>query len=324
MDLTFGARLRSQRERQQVALAAIAEETKISVALLDGLERDDVSRWPGGLFRRAYVRMYAQKIGLEPEQVLREFLELYPDRIENSSSVAAIAQVADSGKRPRTRLGFLIAGLPGLRPQAPPAPVSIASEVRPALDASRPVNELTVSSVVEPIADSSRDLRALEQHVVSVAQVCARIACARDDRDLTEALEECAKILEAQGAVLWVWDASRAALCPVLAHGYPDVVLARLPEVARAEDNAIAAAFRSGQQRIVRGGDDSTGALVAPLLTPDGCVGALAFEFATGGEQQEFAQALATIVSAQLSTLFAGTPSAAVDEEWPRQEVSGW
>ena len=76
MDLTFGARLRSQREQQHVALATIAEETKINVALLEGLERDDVSRWPGGLFRRAYVRTYAQKIGLDPEQVVREFIEL--------------------------------------------------------------------------------------------------------------------------------------------------------------------------------------------------------------------------------------------------------
>jgi hypothetical protein len=32
MNLTFGARLRSQREQQHVELAAIAEETKINVA----------------------------------------------------------------------------------------------------------------------------------------------------------------------------------------------------------------------------------------------------------------------------------------------------
>ena len=114
MDLTFGARLRSQRERQQVALAAIAEETKISVALLEGLERDDLSRWPGGLFRRAYVRTYAQKIGLDPEQVVREFIELYPDPVEAASPVEVLAQTAQAnGKRPRTRIGFLIAGLAG-------------------------------------------------------------------------------------------------------------------------------------------------------------------------------------------------------------------
>src|SRR5687768_16869375 len=79
MTLTFGARLRLQREQQQVTLTAIAAETKISLSLLEGLERDDVSRWPKGLFRRAYIRAYAQAIGLDPDPVVMEFVALYPD-----------------------------------------------------------------------------------------------------------------------------------------------------------------------------------------------------------------------------------------------------
>ena len=61
---------------------------------------------------------------------------------------------------------------------------------------------------------------------------------------------------------------------------------------------------------------DATGAFVAPLLSPDGCVGVLALEFANGGEQHELVQALATLVTAQFSTLFAATPQAAIEEEW--------
>ena len=82
MDESFGARLRLQRERQQVALATIAEQTKIKLSLLEGLERDDVSHWPEGIFRRAFVRGYARAIGLEPDVVVREFLELHPDSVE--------------------------------------------------------------------------------------------------------------------------------------------------------------------------------------------------------------------------------------------------
>lgn len=106
MDLAFGTRLRLQRERRQMALTAIAAETKINVALLDGLERDDVSRWPGGVFRRAYVRAYAQAIGLQPEAVLREFVELHPEPIEETSAVVALASSAVNG--PSTRIGFLM------------------------------------------------------------------------------------------------------------------------------------------------------------------------------------------------------------------------
>ena len=79
---TFGARLRQRREQQQITLATIAEQTKIKVALLEGLERDDISHWPVGIFRRAFIRSYAHAIGLEPTTVLRDFLALHPDELD--------------------------------------------------------------------------------------------------------------------------------------------------------------------------------------------------------------------------------------------------
>jgi transcriptional regulator with XRE-family HTH domain len=82
MPESFGARLRQRRERQQIALSTIAEQTKIKVSLLEGLEQDDVSHWPSGIFRRAFIRAYAHAIGLEPDIVVREFLDLYPDPTE--------------------------------------------------------------------------------------------------------------------------------------------------------------------------------------------------------------------------------------------------
>src|SRR6476660_6140253 len=96
MPETFGARMREQRQRQQVALSTIAEQTKIKVSLLESLERDDVSHWPSGIFRRAFVRAYAHAIGLEPDAVLREFLELYPDPAEVSAD--ALANSPDEGR----------------------------------------------------------------------------------------------------------------------------------------------------------------------------------------------------------------------------------
>lgn len=78
-DVSLGARLRRERERRQIALSSIAANTKISVALFEGLERDDVSRWPSGIFRRAFIRAYAEAIGLDAGAVTREFLDLFPD-----------------------------------------------------------------------------------------------------------------------------------------------------------------------------------------------------------------------------------------------------
>ncbi|HKY22984.1 MAG TPA: helix-turn-helix transcriptional regulator [Vicinamibacterales bacterium] len=79
---TLGARLRYERERRQIALRSIAEGTKIGLSLLEGLERDDVSRWPSGIFRKSFVRAYAEAIGMDPEAVVREFVERYPDPLE--------------------------------------------------------------------------------------------------------------------------------------------------------------------------------------------------------------------------------------------------
>jgi len=55
-DDSFCGRLRRERERRQIALASIAANTKISAGLFEGLERGDVSRWPGGIYRRSFIR----------------------------------------------------------------------------------------------------------------------------------------------------------------------------------------------------------------------------------------------------------------------------
>jgi transcriptional regulator with XRE-family HTH domain len=70
---TLGPYLRRERERRGLTLRTISENTKVSVALLEGLEADDVSRWPGGIFRRAFVRSYAQCVGLDADEIVRRF-----------------------------------------------------------------------------------------------------------------------------------------------------------------------------------------------------------------------------------------------------------
>jgi hypothetical protein len=75
----LGLRLRAERERRRITLESIAANTKIGIGLLRGLERDDVSRWPGGIFRRSFVRAYAEAVGLDPESVVADFLRRFPD-----------------------------------------------------------------------------------------------------------------------------------------------------------------------------------------------------------------------------------------------------
>jgi hypothetical protein len=76
---TFGGRLRRERERRQIALSSISANSKISTSFFEALERDDLSRWPSGIFRRAFIRAYATGIGLDPDTISKEFYERYPD-----------------------------------------------------------------------------------------------------------------------------------------------------------------------------------------------------------------------------------------------------
>lgn len=98
---TLGAYLRAERVRRDLSLRTISESTKVSLPLLEGLESDDISRWPGGIFRRAFVRSYAEAVGLNPDDVYRRFEQQYKPAVEPASGdpsqtpaeIVALAQV---------------------------------------------------------------------------------------------------------------------------------------------------------------------------------------------------------------------------------------
>ena len=75
---TFGLRLRRERERRRISLAELATATNVGADLWEGLERNDLSRWPSGIFARAFIRDYARIVGLDAEELVDEFCRLYP------------------------------------------------------------------------------------------------------------------------------------------------------------------------------------------------------------------------------------------------------
>jgi cytoskeleton protein RodZ len=74
----FGTMMKQARETRGVSLRQIADATKISVTALEALERNDISCLPGGIFSRAFVRSYANEVGLDPEQTVRAFITQFP------------------------------------------------------------------------------------------------------------------------------------------------------------------------------------------------------------------------------------------------------
>lgn len=146
----------------------------------------------------------------------------------------------------------------------------------------------------------------------AAAELCTEFGRVNDRADLPRLMARAADVLDASGVIVWLGGPGGADLRPVLAYGYPDHVLARMPAVARMADNAAAAAYRSGAMQIVMkrpGG--SNGALVAPLLSPEGCIGALTAEIIGGSETSEGVQAVASLLAAQITGLVAGSMVAA-------------
>ncbi len=75
----FGLELRRARERRGLTLEQVSERTKVGVAHFAGLESGDISRWPAGIFGRAFVRGYAGAVGLDPEELVAAFARIYPE-----------------------------------------------------------------------------------------------------------------------------------------------------------------------------------------------------------------------------------------------------
>lgn len=60
---------------------------------LEAVERSDLARLPGGIFTRAFIRAYAQEVGLDPDRTIEDFLaELSP---EAATATAHHATVED-------------------------------------------------------------------------------------------------------------------------------------------------------------------------------------------------------------------------------------
>jgi cytoskeleton protein RodZ len=70
----FGDYLKREREMRGVPLDEISAATRISIRFLQAIENEELSKLPGGIFTRSFVRTYARYLGLDEEQVLSDCL----------------------------------------------------------------------------------------------------------------------------------------------------------------------------------------------------------------------------------------------------------
>ncbi|MGA2078847.1 MAG: RodZ domain-containing protein [Terriglobia bacterium] len=68
----FGEYLRRERELRGVTLDEISSATRISIRFLEAIENEELSKLPGGIFTRSFVKSYARFLGLDEERVLTD------------------------------------------------------------------------------------------------------------------------------------------------------------------------------------------------------------------------------------------------------------
>jgi len=169
----FGGRLRQARERRGISLRQIAASTKISPAALEALERNDISKLPGGIFSRAFVKSYAVEVGLDPDETVRQFVERFHQETVAPSTEAIAAAIPEhertfeAQKRKAARaLGIVAIAVPVLAvaayvvlrfrshpsPPPQPAPPPSTQAVAPPVE-TPPAEARAINLDLHPTAD---------------------------------------------------------------------------------------------------------------------------------------------------------------------------
>jgi len=73
---TLGEYLRAERLARGISLEQISANTKVSMSMLQAIEKGDIGQLPAIVFTKGFLRAYAEQIGLDPEWVIVEYQDL--------------------------------------------------------------------------------------------------------------------------------------------------------------------------------------------------------------------------------------------------------
>jgi cytoskeletal protein RodZ len=118
--LTFGQKLKSERERQGIGIADVAETTRIAHHHLRALERNDFDALPGDVFVKGYLRAYADYLDVDADLMIEDYVRQRESQgtaqAENDGDVVAekapsVPRVSDEKRRGRFSFALAAIGL---------------------------------------------------------------------------------------------------------------------------------------------------------------------------------------------------------------------
>lgn len=101
---SLGAFLKSKREERGIALEEMSEKTRIPLRYLSALEEDRLDALPGKVYERLFIRTYADIVGINVEELGRQFKE-----IQNTLELKLRPE--DEGRSPLLKRGIFALGI---------------------------------------------------------------------------------------------------------------------------------------------------------------------------------------------------------------------
>ena len=174
-DMCPGQKLRSIREMQGISLSDVAGNTKIAVSSLKALEDENFAELPKGVYARSFIRTYSGVLGLDPEVMISEFVESYPDEVGRRSEFGnAEGNSTDEyqSQQSMARTAVVVAGL------SIPCLIFVAYV---GLHEAAETDELIATEKVESIVASPR---------LAVGSVSTERSFVPDDREVVSSEQE--------------------------------------------------------------------------------------------------------------------------------------
>ena len=156
---------------------------------LEALERSDLSRLPGGIFTRAFIRAYAQEVGLDPDRTIQDFIaELPPEAATATAHPAAVedGEKLDSDRKAvATAIRLALVSLPiiglviyyGVRRTSEPPLQSATPAAVPHVSSSEALSGLTAVDPATAPADTPARAAAAPQMSGLSMEISPRGAC---------------------------------------------------------------------------------------------------------------------------------------------------
>jgi cytoskeletal protein RodZ len=90
-----GKSLRAVRERKNIELKRISDDTRITLWYLNAIEEERFDAFPGRFYFKSFAGEYARSLGLDPSEVLQDlqgaYDEWYRQRVNESEASKAVA-----------------------------------------------------------------------------------------------------------------------------------------------------------------------------------------------------------------------------------------